>query len=86
MTEEYITDFAGYWGDYAYEATLWEYTFSVPHDVAGLIEATGGQDEFIRRLDTTFEKGLVNIGNEPSFLTSFCECISLAGTMEPQLT
>lgn len=71
LSSSYITNFAGYWGDYAYEATLWEYTFSVPHDVAGLINATGGPDKFVSRLDTTFANGLVNVGNEPSFLTSF---------------
>lgn len=58
-------------GDPAYEATLWEYSFSVPQDVQGLIEKMGGRETFIKRLDKTFDNNLANVGNEPSFLTAF---------------
>ncbi|SMO42281.1 alpha-1,2-mannosidase, putative [Saccharicrinis carchari] len=63
------------------EATAWQYRFAVPHDVNGMINLFGGQDEFIKGLDSLFytnrkvEGELVDItgllgqyahGNEPS--------------------
>jgi len=66
-----VESFSGYWGDPAYEATLWEYSFGFPHDVAGLIEKMGGRDQFVKRLDTSMERSLLGIGNEPSFLTPY---------------
>jgi predicted alpha-1,2-mannosidase len=60
-----------WWSCFFYEASSWEYSLSVPHDVPGLIEACGGPDAFEKRLDTffNFEKGYYNVANEPSFLT-----------------
>lgn len=58
-----------WWGTVFYEATSWEYSLSVPHDVPGLIEKCGGKDLFEKRLDTFFDKGFYNVNNEPSFLT-----------------
>jgi hypothetical protein len=58
-----------WWGTFFYEATSWEYSLSIPHDVEGLIEACGGQDAFERRLDRFFDHGYYNVNNEPSFLT-----------------
>ena len=51
---------------YLTEGTSWQYTWSVPHDVAGLIEAMGGREAFVARLDTLFASGHYWQGNEPS--------------------
>jgi len=48
------------------EGTPWHYTFFVPHDVAGLIEAMGGREAFVARLDRLFAEGRYWHGNEPS--------------------
>ena len=48
------------------EGTPWQYTFFVPHDVAGLIEAVGGREAFVARLDRLFAEGRYWHGNEPS--------------------
>lgn len=48
------------------EGTPWHYTFFVPHDVAGLIEAVGGRAAFVARLDRLFAEGRYWHGNEPS--------------------
>jgi predicted alpha-1,2-mannosidase len=37
------------------EANSWQYSFFVPHDVEGLIEALGGDERFVARLDALFE-------------------------------
>ena len=60
---------AGSWGDVFYESKSWEYSFYVPHDVNRLIDACGGRETFIARLDTFFEKGFFQMWNEPGFLT-----------------
>ena len=36
------------------EGNSWNYSFYVPHDVSGLIEAMGGEKNFINRLDSMF--------------------------------
>lgn len=56
------------------EGTAYQYTFFVPHDVAGLIELMGGRDAFNQKLNTAFERSVddefrtqyVNYGNQPS--------------------
>ena len=58
-----------WWSMFFYEATSWEYSLSIPHDVPGLISKSGGRDAFEKRLDTFFEKNYYNVNNEPSFLT-----------------
>jgi len=58
-----------WWNSFFYEALSEEYSLSVPHDVQGLIDACGGQDQFRDRLDLFFEKNYYNVANEPSFLT-----------------
>ena len=46
------------WFDpYFYEGTSWQWSFSVHHDFAGLIERCGGRDAFVRRLDEFFDRG-----------------------------
>lgn len=58
-----------WWSMFFYEASSWEYSLSVPHDVPGLIEQCGGTEAFEQRLDTFFACGYYNVNNEPSFLT-----------------
>jgi predicted alpha-1,2-mannosidase len=58
-----------WWCGFFYEASSWEYSLYVPHDVAMLIAKSGGKEAFRQRLDTLFEKGFYNVGNEPSFLS-----------------
>ncbi|EHQ25839.1 GH92 family glycosyl hydrolase [Mucilaginibacter paludis] len=58
-----------WWCGFFYEASSWEYSFYVPHDVAALINNCGGPQAFKQRLDTFFNNGYYNVGNEPSFLT-----------------
>lgn len=58
-----------WWGMFFYEASSWEYSLSIPHDVEGLIEKCGGPEAFEERLDKFFDKKYFNVNNEPSFLT-----------------
>ncbi|KAJ6546989.1 glycosyl hydrolase family 92-domain-containing protein [Mycena capillaripes] len=71
------------WGDLTYEALIWEYSFTVPHDIDALIQKMGGAEAFEARLDASFVEGLsagsgpantagtalFNPGNEPSMMT-----------------
>lgn len=43
------------WGDAFTEGNSLHYTWSVFHDIQGLIDLMGGNDEFIGQLDTVFE-------------------------------
>ncbi len=36
------------------EGNAWQYTWLVPHDIAGLAETFGGKDKFIEKLDSLF--------------------------------
>lgn len=58
-----------WWSMFFYEASSWEYSLSIPHDVPGLIEKCGGAADFEKRLDIFFDKGFFNVNNELSFLT-----------------
>lgn len=58
-----------WWSMFFYEASSWEYSLSIPHDVPGLIEKCGGAADFEKQLDIFFDKGFFNVNNEPSFLT-----------------
>ncbi|MCL1973654.1 MAG: GH92 family glycosyl hydrolase [Bacteroidetes bacterium] len=42
------------WGDAFTEGNSWHYSFSVFHDVPGLIDLMGGPDAFVARLDSVF--------------------------------
>lgn len=61
--------YCAWWSCFMYEASSWEYSFSIPHDIPGLIKMCGGKKAFEHRLDRFFELGHYNIANEPSFLT-----------------
>ena len=42
------------WGDPFTEANSWQYSWSVFHDIEGLVNLMGGKDKFINKLDTFF--------------------------------
>ncbi len=42
------------WGDAFTEGNSWHYTWSVFHDVQGLIDLMGGKTEFVKMLDSVF--------------------------------
>jgi len=42
------------WGDAFTEGNAWHYTWSVFHDVQGLIDLMGGEEDFCRMLDSVF--------------------------------
>lgn len=47
------------WSGDIYEATVWETAFNAaPHDMAKVIELMGGDEAFVKRLDTSFVPGL----------------------------
>ena len=48
------------------EGVPWQYTFFVPQDIPGLVQASGGPAKFIAKLDGLFAKGIYDQGNEPS--------------------
>ncbi len=58
-----------WWDCFMYEASSWEYSFSIPHDIQGLMDLCGGKEAFEARLDTFFAHKYYNVANEPSFLT-----------------
>lgn len=45
---------SGYGSDYT-EGNAWQYSWYVPHDIAGLVAAHGGGDAFAARLDQVFD-------------------------------
>ena len=51
---------------YVTEGSPFQYTFFAPQDIPGLINAVGGRESFVGKLDTLFAKGYYNQGNEPS--------------------
>ena len=53
---------AGYWSDPYYEASSWEYSWGDIHDMQKLVELMGGEDTFLKRLETMFTVG-ANPGN-----------------------
>ncbi|KAJ7490960.1 alpha-1,2-mannosidase, putative subfamily [Mycena latifolia] len=63
--------FLGFGGGEFYEASSWEYSFYVPHDMASLVQAMGGSDTFSSRLDTFFTAGFHDMGDEPGFLPTY---------------
>lgn len=56
---------------YITEGTPYQYTWYVPHDVAGLMNLMGGQQAFNNNLDLFFSAGQYWHGNEPSHQISF---------------
>lgn len=56
---------------YITEGTPFQYTWYVPHDIYGLMDAMGGREFFIHRLDTLFETDQYWHGNEPGHQTAY---------------
>lgn len=48
-----------------HEGNAWNYTFYVPHDVAGLAKLMGGRKNFVDRLQSVFDRGYYDPANEP---------------------
>ena len=46
------------YGEGFIEGNSWNFSFHVPHDVAGLIRLMGGEKKFVSRLDTLFSMAL----------------------------
>ncbi len=42
--------------DFSTECNTWTYTFSVQHDIAGLMQLMGGRDKFVTRIDQLFQE------------------------------
>ena len=57
------------WGKYFYEANDFEMSLFAPHDILFLVDAAGGPEAFVEKLDRFFGDGCFDAGNEPSFLT-----------------
>ncbi|HET6645726.1 MAG TPA: GH92 family glycosyl hydrolase [Pyrinomonadaceae bacterium] len=51
------------------EANSWQYTFFVPHDVSGLIDAMGGKQRFAEKLDQLFTGDSRTTGREQADIT-----------------
>ena len=63
--------------EYFAECNSWLYTWSVPHDVQGLINLMGGRDQFIAKLDALFTEQYVM--DKPAFLGQFPDMSGLIG-------
>lgn len=61
----------GSWVDYFYEGNSWVYTLFVPHQFEKLIDLCGGKEVMIKRLSYGFENNLIELDNEPGFLSPF---------------
>lgn len=48
-----------------HEGSAWNYTFYVPHDIAGLAKLMGGRKKFVDKLQMVFDKNLYDPANEP---------------------
>jgi predicted alpha-1,2-mannosidase len=48
------------------EGNAWQHSWFVPHDVAGLIQAMGGQTAFLAKLDSLFEMDTIVTGENVS--------------------
>lgn len=48
-----------------HEGNAWNYTFYVPHDIAGLAKLMGGKKKFVEKLQLVFDRGYFDMANEP---------------------
>ncbi|CAE7484421.1 unnamed protein product, partial [Symbiodinium microadriaticum] len=53
------------------EATAWQYSWYVPHNVEALIGLYKGDEAFAQKLNTFFDGGYYNHGNEPDHQAAF---------------
>ena len=61
---------AGWNGDGFMEGNAWIYTWFVPQDVPGLVKLMG-KENFNQRLEEGFEKGYVDLSNQPNLQAPF---------------
>lgn len=54
-----------------HEGSAWNYTFYVPHDVAGLAKLMGGKRNFVDKLQMVFDEGLYDPANEPDIAYAY---------------
>ena len=48
-----------------HEGSAWNYTFAIPHDVAGYAALMGGRKAYVDKLQKVFDEGLFDPANEP---------------------
>ena len=48
-----------------HEGNSWNYSFFVPHDIKGLSKLMGGEQAFVRKLQSVFDEGNYDPANEP---------------------
>lgn len=48
-----------------HEGCAWNHAFFVPHDIPGLVRLHGGQEAFVRHLQSVFDEGHYDPSNEP---------------------
>ncbi len=53
------------------EGMAWHYNFFVPHDIPGIIDLMGGEENYINRLQTLFDKNYYEPTNEPDIAFPF---------------
>ena len=51
-----------------HEGSAWNYSFAVPHDVAGYARLMGGTKAFVANLQHVFDEGLYDPANEPDII------------------
>lgn len=51
-----------------HEGSAWNYSFAVPHDVAGYAKLQGGTRAFVKNLKHVFDEGLYDPANEPDIV------------------
>jgi predicted alpha-1,2-mannosidase len=61
----------GSWEKYFYEGNSWVYTLFAPHCFDKLIALCGGKEKMIERLTYGFDHQLIEMDNEPGFLSPF---------------
>lgn len=67
---EFIEDFIPKeYSDYFCESNAWQYFWSVPHNIEGLIEIIGGSDRFEEKLDSMFSLNPLPTDKLPIFST-----------------
>ena len=48
-----------------HEGSSWNYTFSIPYDIKGLVKLFGSEKRFVDSLKSCFDNGYFDMGNEP---------------------
>ena len=61
----------GSWEKYFYEGNSWVYSLFIPHQFDKLIDMCGGKETMIKRLSYGFDNDLIELDNEPGFLSPF---------------